>query len=95
MLNFRIIFPVVFILGLVVIFLYYSSSSSWCGEYETKATLFTHKKDKNTRIEFQQQDCGAIGSNRRIVKVEKGFFSETIQLVDTSTINKSEWRNHD
>ena len=47
------------------------------------------------RIEFQMQDVGAFGYNRRIVEVETFLFIDFAEEIDTSQIDKSEWQRVD
>ena len=42
------------------------------GPWQTQEVIFVKKTDPQIQIEFQMQDMGAFGYNRRIVKVEKG-----------------------
>lgn len=63
--------------------------------YKTQTILYQNKKDKNIIIEFQMQDIGALGYNRRVVKVEKGMFFNSAETIDTTKVDKSDWEKVD
>lgn len=52
--------------------------------YKTQEIIFRNKSDKNITIEYQMQDSGAFGYNRRIVKVSKGLLFDSTEPIDTS-----------
>ncbi len=83
------------IIGIVMIgllflfnpFLFWHLGSS----YKTQGIIFRNKADKNITIEYQMQDSGAFGYNRRIVKVSNGLLFDSTEAIDTSKIDKSRW----
>ncbi|UZR98167.1 hypothetical protein [Chondrinema litorale] len=63
--------------------------------WKTQEVIFRHNNDQNHRIEFQMQDRGAVGINRRIVEVQTYFFIDFANKIDTSKIDKSNWQKVD
>lgn len=63
--------------------------------WKTQEVIFRNKEDQNHRIEFQMQDRGAVGINRRIVEVKTHFFIDFANKIDTSKIDKSNWQKVD
>lgn len=59
--------------------------------YKTQEIIYRNKLNKNITIEYQMQDSGAFGYNRRIVKVSKGLIFNSTESIDTSIIDKSKW----
>ena len=60
--------------------------------FKTQEIIYQHKTDSNVTIEFQMQDSGTFGYNRRIVLVAKGLIFDTTVSIDTTQIDKSEWK---
>lgn len=62
--------------------------SDWIGDWETQTILYKHGHFKNKTIEFQMQDKGSLGYNRRIVKVTRitGFL-DYVSPIDISKIS--------
>ena len=56
----------------------------WTGDWKTQTILFENGHFKNKTIEFQMQDKGALGYNKRIVEVTNltGFL-KIIEPIDT------------
>lgn len=70
--------------------------SRWAGlfgtsPWKTQEIIYRSLKDKNHRIEFQMQDAGAFGYNRRLAEVKPFFFFEITDEIDTARIDKKEW----
>jgi hypothetical protein len=59
--------------------------------YKTPKIIYRNKKNTNITIEFQMQDSGALGYNRRIVKVTKGIIFNSTEKIDTAQIDKTKW----
>ena len=60
----------------------------WTGDWETQTIIFEHGHLKNKTIEFQMQDKGSLGYNRRIVEVMRiNGFIEYITPIDTSKVS--------
>lgn len=78
------------IIGLLFLFnpfLFWNLGTS----YKTQEIIFRNNSDKHLLIEYQMQDLGAFGYNRRIVKVSKGLIFDSTEEIDTSKIDKSRW----
>ena len=60
--------------------------------WKTQEVIYRHRTDKNCRIEYQMQDIGVFGYNRRIVKVEPFLFIDLAEEVDTSQLSESDWQ---
>lgn len=59
----------------------------WTGDWKTQTVLYENGHFDFKTIEFQMQDKGALGYNRRIVEVTKlTDFLKIIEPVDTSKI---------
>lgn len=88
--------PLTFIV-IIVLFVLFNPVSFWkkSSNYKTQEIIYRNKANKNSTIEFQMQDIGAFGYNRRIVKVTKGIFFDSAILIDTSLIDKSKWNRVD
>ena len=69
-----------------------SPFSFWGGQWKTQDILFVNKNKQNVQIEFQMQDIGAFGYNKRIVKVKKGFLWDSQSSFDTVNIDTTEWK---
>lgn|SRR5690554_3805932 len=71
----------VLILGLII------KITDWTGDWKTQTILYEHGHLKNKTIEFQMQDKGALGFNRRIVEVTRitGFINY-VEPIDTSKV---------
>jgi hypothetical protein len=68
---------------------YVFSSSSW----NTQTILYESKTQSNKRIEFQMQDVGALGYNKRTVEVV--YFSPWFMItkqIDPSKILQRDWK---
>ncbi len=63
-------------------------SSGW----KTQEILFVNIENPRQRIEFQMEDVGSLGYNKRIVKVNLGFSFNPTSIIDTSKIDKSKWK---
>lgn len=63
--------------------------------YKTQSILFKNKKDPNINIVFQMQDSGALGYNRRMVKIEKGIIWDSYSDFDTIGIDTTQWKKVD
>ncbi len=63
--------------------------------WKSQEIIYRHKMNDQHRIEFQMQDVGAFGYNRRIVEVETFLFIDFAEEIDTSQIDKSEWQRVD
>lgn len=61
------------------------------GKWRTQAILFENKYNPEIRIEFQMQDVGALGYNRRIVLISPQAESYSIEYIDTGKVDKGEW----
>ncbi len=60
--------------------------------YKTQSVLYKHNYDSKLTIEFQMKDIGALGYQRRIVKIKKGFLFNTVEIIDTTKMDKSKWK---
>ncbi|MBS2214053.1 hypothetical protein KEM09_21790 [Carboxylicivirga mesophila] len=59
---------------------------NWNGDWKTQTILYENGQFEFKTIEFQMQDKGALGYNRRIVEVTKlTSFLSIIEPVDTSS----------
>lgn len=67
---------------------YINATSVW----ETRTILLEHKNDKSKRVEFQVQDVGALGFNKRTVEV-KHIMSWIMKVkpYSTKSVNKENW----
>lgn len=60
----------------------------WTGSWKTQTIIYKHGHLNFKTIEFQMQDKGALGYNRRIVEVTNLFyFARIIEPVDTSKVD--------
>ncbi len=80
------------VIGLMVVsgpFSYLNSG----GVYHTQTVLYQHQKIPFRYIEFQMQDVGAFGYNRRTVEVQylAPVFMH-VRPVDTSQLDKNKWK---
>ncbi|MFN3405871.1 MAG: hypothetical protein ACK40G_17385 [Cytophagaceae bacterium] len=55
--------------SVIVLLIFVIDFITWGGGYKTQDILFRNKRFSNIRIEFQMEDIGAFGYNRRTVKV--------------------------
>ena len=78
---------------IIGIFFYFNPFLFWGADspFKTQEIIYRNKENKNVTIEFQLQDIGAFGYNRRIVKVTGGVISNSIEKIDTATIDKTKW----
>lgn len=60
--------------------------------WKTQEIVYRHRTDRSCRIEYQMQDVGAFGYNRRVVKVEPFLFIDLAEEVDTTQLSKSDWQ---
>lgn len=72
----------VLLLGLIL------EITDWTGDWKTQTIIYEHGHLKNKTIEFQMQDKGALGFNRRIVEVTQitGFLKYVVPI-DTSKVS--------
>jgi hypothetical protein len=89
----RILIFYVTIVALLILFLinnprFVFALSPW----KTQDIVYRHLKNKNCRIEYQMQDVGAFGYNKRIVKVETFLFIDFTEEIDTTYLDKSHWQ---
>lgn len=63
--------------------------------WKTQEIVYRHRMDRSCRIEYQMQDVGAFGYNRRVVKVESFLFIDFAEEVDTTQLSKSDWQRVD
>lgn len=63
--------------------------SNYFSPYKTQTIIYRNKEDKSIMIEFQMQDVGALGYNRRTVKVEQGIFFDFVSEINVNYIDKS------
>ena len=72
----------VLLLGLIL------EITDWTGNWKTQAIIYDQRNLKRKTIEFQMQDKGALGFNRRIVEVTRitGFL-EYVVPIDTSKVS--------
>lgn len=63
--------------------------------YKTQEVIYRYKENPNIRIEFQMEDMGAFGYNRRIVKVTPILFFNNTAKIDTTQIDQSKWSRVD
>ncbi len=75
----------------ILFFVTFFSGSGW----KTQNILFRNKENSKIRIEFQMEDVGAFGYQRRIVKVEPGLLFDSIDRIDTISLNKADWKQVD
>ncbi|MBL3655160.1 hypothetical protein [Fulvivirga sediminis] len=59
--------------------------------WKSQKIIYRHRLDQQHRIEFQMQDVGALGYNRRIVEIKPFLFFHLTEEIDTSNIDKNEW----
>ena len=59
--------------------------------FQTQTIMYRNKDNRNLRVEFQMQDMGAFGYNRRTVIVEPGTFFDTTKPIDVRKLDKNEW----
>ena len=72
----------------VCLSVYLQEIFSWNGDWKTQTIIYENGHFDNKTIEFQMQDKGALGYNRRIVEVTKfTFFLKLIEQVDTTEID--------
>ncbi|SFU41978.1 hypothetical protein SAMN05216480_10331 [Pustulibacterium marinum] len=61
-------------------------------EYATQVVKYVHKEDEQKRIEFQMEDIGAFGYNRRTVEVVPCcFLFSWVKVINENDIDQSEW----
>ena len=61
--------------------------------YVTQDLIYVHKENANKRIEFQMEDAGALGYNKRTVTIESCYiFLNRINEIDLEKIDKKEWK---
>ncbi len=76
------------IISFVCISVYLKEEFKWNGDWKTQTIIYENGHFNNKTIEFQMQDKGALGNNRRIVEVTKfTFFLKLIEPVDTTKID--------
>ena len=76
------------IISFVCISVYLKEEFKWNGDWKTQTIIYENGHFNNKTIEFQMQDKGALGYNRRIVEVTKfTFFLKLIEQVDTTEID--------
>ena len=63
--------------------------------WKSQEIIYRHRMNKHQRIEFQMQDVGAFGYNKRIVEVRSFFFIDFTEDIDTTQIDKSDWQRVD
>lgn len=63
-------------------------SSDW----KTQEIIYKNIQNPKENIQFQMQDIGALGYNKRIVKVKTGLFFNSYQEIDTLNLNKEKWK---
>lgn len=62
--------------------------TDWTRDWKTQTIIYEHGHLKNKTIEFQMQDKGALGYNRRIVEVTRiNGFIEYVAPIDTSKVS--------
>ena len=54
--------------------------------------LYRHRTDPDRRIEFQLQDVGAFGWNKRYVEITPGCLFDEIREIDIEGIDTLVWR---
>lgn len=69
---------------------------SWGGDWKTQTVIYKNLHLSNRTIEFQMQDVGALGYNRRTVDRIKIFpFIDWIEEVDIKNIGNADWERVD
>ncbi len=63
--------------------------------YKTQEVIYRHKENPDVRIEYQMEDLGAFGYNRRIVKITPILFFNATTKIDTSNIDPAKWNRVD
>ena len=85
-----IVVPILVFIFIIVIspLKYLNASSVW----ETRTLLFENKDDKSKRIEFQVQDIGALGYNKRTVEVlQINGWINRVKEYSPQSINIESW----
>jgi len=59
--------------------------------YKTQTILYRSALNAKITVEFQMQDAGALGYNRRVVQVTPGIFFDSVEPIDTSIFHGSDW----
>jgi hypothetical protein len=78
----RIVFMPSLIVGGFIITMF-----DWRGAWKTQTIIYNHGHFKFKTIEFQMQDKGALGYNRRIVDVTNlAGFLRIVKPIDTATV---------
>jgi hypothetical protein len=91
----RIVFGILVIAAATIIFITLKNPfffSQALTSYKTQSVLYKHNYDSKLTIEFQMKDIGALGYQRRIVKIKEGFLFNTVEIIDTTKIDKSKWK---
>ena len=84
-----IVTSVVAVFGLTAFYLNYDGGGSW----RTQTILFEHRTNSLRTIEYQMQDKGARGYNRRIVKRTKVLpLLSWIVLTKTNDLSDTDWK---
>lgn len=83
----KYIYIIVAIIALLTVKLYLLLSPP----FQTQTIMYRNKNNRDLRVEFQMQDMGAFGYNRRTVIVEPGTFFDTTKPIDIRTLDINEW----
>ncbi len=59
--------------------------------FVTQEILYRSKTDPNHRIEFQMEDVGALGYNRRTVEIKSMGFLQQFQEITVDKIDTTKW----
>ena len=84
-------YPVILLtVGFICFGIYYFR---WSGDWKTQTILYEKKDQSNRTIEFQLQDKGALGYNKRTVdKIEILPLINWVNDINENTIDSLEWK---
>lgn len=81
------------LLGMTAMILRFQEFFYFGDGYKTQTVMYRLKSNPETRVEFQMEDVGAFGYNRRTVEITPCFyFFSRLREVDENAVYPAKWR---